>query len=309
MNKKTTLVLQTLTLLKREGFNVSAAERYISCFDLIASKGSFVLIIKLLFNIDGFSKEQATDMKNLSNLFSAYPLIIGKKTRHLYLQDSVLYSRYGINAVTENSFDDIISLDAYPAVLSSRGGYYVKIDGEKLRRLREERNISSGELADCVGVSRTMVYSYENSGFGATLNTIVKMEEYLDETLALPFEVFSIPPQKEHTFELGEEERYVFSRLEGIGFDIHPVKRAPFEAVTKVNDDFMLTKIDNVGKKALTVIKIIKEFSDIASCSAFIVSGSPNAKENVDGVPIIKNSELENMENRVEFLEVLEERR
>ncbi|MFQ5801080.1 MAG: transcriptional regulator [Candidatus Hydrothermarchaeales archaeon] len=309
MDRKKVLTLKTLKFLEREQFNVSVDDTKTSCFDLLARRRSFILMLRFLLNIDGLSEEHAEDMKALSGLFSAYPLLIGERTRHFDLQDGVLYGRYGINAMTVWTFENIISCSLYPLVISSRGGYYVRIDGEKLRRMRTEKNISVGELAECIGVSRTMVYSYENSGLGATLSTVLRLEEYLDDTLTLPLEVFSIPSPEEHEVSVEEPQKHVFARLEMIGFDIHPIRRAPFDAVTKGEEEFMLTKVDRKPSRTIKDIRIIKEVSDVASCTAFVVADWPKAKENVAGVPVIKSSELDRIESQDEFLETLEQRR
>jgi putative transcriptional regulator len=309
MDQKKTLTTQTFEFLEREQFSVSMMEARKSCFDIIARRGSFILMLKFLLNIDGLSEERAGDLKHLSSLFSAYPLLIGRKTRHFKMDDGVLYGRYGLNAVTIRTFEDVISQDQYPVVISSRGGYYVKLDRERLKRARMEQNVSVGELAEQVGVSRTMIYGYEHSSQGATLWTVLKLEEYLQEDLAAPVEVFTISIPEQRAVDTMTHQRQIFSRLEEIGFEIHPIRKAPFDAVTKNQDEFMLTKVDRKPKRTLKEIRIIKDVSDVASCTAFVVTDSSDAKESVDGIPIVKSSELNRMESSSEFLETLEHRR
>ena len=308
MDGRNDVVTQTRDLLEKERFNVTLADSRTSCFDLLARRRSFTMMLKFLLNIDSCSVGLAGDLKTVSNLFSACPLLIGERTRHQDMQDGVLYGRYGVNAVTPQTLFDVFSIDQYPVVNSSRGGYCVRIDGELLKRIRIERGLSVGELADGIGVSRTMIYSYEHSGFGATLSTVVKLEELLDEPLALPIEVFSIPPLEEHKVSVKELEKNVFLLLERIGFKIYPINRAPFDAVTTSGSEFMLTKVDSQSERCVRDLKIIRDVSSVAVCPAFVVTSSPDAKENFEGVPVIKNSELEEIKTPGEFLETLERR-
>jgi putative transcriptional regulator len=309
MDNRKDLITQTLNFLEDEQFNLSVMDSTSTCFDLMARRDSFIVMLKFLLNLDSFSEASAVDMKVLSSLLSAYPLLIGVRTRNFNLQDDVLYGRYGINAVTMNTFFNIFSQGVYPSVNSSRGGFYVKIDGEKLKMIRDDKNISVGELAEKIGVSRTMVYSYENMGLGATLSTVIKLEEYLGEALALPLEVFRIPGAADSEGRVEEAWNEVFLRLERIGFKIHPIRRAPFEAVTKSENESMLTKVDKRPNKTLKEIEIIKEVSGVVDCSAFVVTDSSKAKENLRGIPVIKSYELEKIESQSEFLETLEDRR
>lgn len=309
MMGKADLVQDFADFLRGEDFSVSTTDSHSSCFDVLARRNAFIVLLKLMLNIDGFRKDQADDMANVSNVFSAYPLIIGEKTRNFPLNDGVLYNRHGINAVSRETFEEIVLHGGLPVVSSSRGGYCVRIDGEKLKTYRKLLNISLGEVAEKVGVTRSMIYLYENSGFGASLDTAMMLEEFLDETLILPLEVFSVPSDRKGLFSLDETERNIYTRLEEMGFGIRPVKRAPFEAVIHDSEERMLTKLDRAPRATHKTIRVLKEVSDIASYSAFVISSSPRADENMGGIPIIKNSELERIGTREEFIETMDCRR
>lgn len=309
MDVKRLFISKVVELLEKERFNVSIMEGRVSCFDILAARRSFILLLKFLLNIDGLSEDQAADIKRLSSIFRAYPLIIGEKTRHFQMDDGVLYTRYGLNAITLKTFEDIIVREEYPVTLSSRGGYYVKIDREKLRRVRRERGISLGELAEHIGVSKTMVYAYEHSDQGATLLTVIKLEEYLGEDVTAVPEVFFIPAlEEDYAVTVKAHHEPIFTRLEEIGFEIQPIKRAPFDAVTKSEDDSILTKVDRRPERTLREIRLFKEISDLSGRSAFVVAESSDAKESVDGLPVIKLTELGRMETSAELLETLASR-
>ena len=55
----------------------------------------------------------------------------------------------------------------------------VRIDGEKLRRLRERRLWLIGDLAEKSGVHRNLISTYENGKSGAHPDTIRKLANAL----------------------------------------------------------------------------------------------------------------------------------
>ena len=56
----------------------------------------------------------------------------------------------------------------------------MRIDGQKLRRLRERRLWLIGDLAEKSGVHRNLISSYEHGKSGAHPDTIRKLAEALD---------------------------------------------------------------------------------------------------------------------------------
>lgn len=52
--------------------------------------------------------------------------------------------------------------------------------GEKIRTLRERKNISQKELGEAIGVSDVMISMYEQDKKRPSLPTIIKMAEYFD---------------------------------------------------------------------------------------------------------------------------------
>jgi predicted transcriptional regulator len=56
----------------------------------------------------------------------------------------------------------------------------VRIDGEKLRRLRERRLWLIGDLAEKSGVHRNLISTYEHGKSGAHPDTIRKLAKTLD---------------------------------------------------------------------------------------------------------------------------------
>ena len=55
----------------------------------------------------------------------------------------------------------------------------MRVDGEKLRALRDGKLMTSQELADLAGVSRDVIYRVENGRTGANQTSIKRMARVL----------------------------------------------------------------------------------------------------------------------------------
>src|SRR5690606_6847223 len=110
---------------------------------------------------DGFSLEQAQEIKMVANTLLASPLVVGVKSKNEYLEEDVVYERHGIPVIAMETFRNLIVDNLYPEVFAGRGGYYVQIDGQIIKELREEQDLSLKELADLAHVSRETIYKYE----------------------------------------------------------------------------------------------------------------------------------------------------
>ena len=55
--------------------------------------------------------------------------------------------------------------------------------GERICRLRNERNMSQGDLADALGVSRQSISKWETNGSVPDLDKLVKLSELFDISL------------------------------------------------------------------------------------------------------------------------------
>lgn len=306
MFNKKEILEKTINILERGNFIISRSYYDKSSFDVLARKRERILLIKVLVNIDSLDYKRAQEMFTLAKTLASSPLIIGIKTTQGKMENGVVYERYGIFAVTPQTFEDILLKNLPPLIFSHRGGYYVKIDGKILKKKRKERNLSLRDVADRIGVSRKTIYEYEHSNMCATLKTALKLEEYFETPIAKPIHIFSIARD---LFELKSE--YTgnpdLEKLRKIGFKVYPIKKAPFSALTKGKDEILLTKTLFGPYKLETKAKILKSISRTIKTQAFFVIKKTKQKC-IEGVPIIQRKELELMEEPQELIDILKER-
>ncbi len=312
MDERAELYSTVTETLRRSNFEISDRCKLRSCFDIFARKEILLLLIKILTNIDSLNQCSAREMRWLASMLSASPVVIGRRTRNSEMEEGLVYERFGVPAVNPETLESILIYNIFPLIFSSRGGYYVKINGDLLKKLRMERGLSLGDVADRIGVSRRTIYNYENNVAGATFDTALRLEEFLDESLATPLKIFAVPRELEEnkTFSCVEKGKSVLERLANIGFQVYPVKKAPFSALTVEEENVMLTEVARVRLKSLIrQAKLLRSISITTMTSAFfVVDSDKKAIRSLEGVPVVGKGELEEIEDAEELLERLKEK-
>lgn len=175
-----TVVDSVLKILEKAGFEVTdLVETKPRCFEIIAKREENILLVKVLYNIDSLKPEIAEDMKSLSILLNASPIIIGERFKFSYLDRGVVYNRYDLPVINTATLYDLIIDRIPPVIYSAPGGYYVKLDSEKIRDVWENLGISLGVLAKELGISRRGVKKYEE-GVDTSVENALKLEDLLE---------------------------------------------------------------------------------------------------------------------------------
>jgi len=317
------LLSECVEILQRFNFMVSQTFGR-SCFDILARKGNRKYLIKVLKNIDSLSYEQSRELLKLSRILGATPIIIGMRTRNLPMEDGVVYERHNIKAVTLRTFEAYLEGNP-PIVYAGRGGFFVNIDGETLRAVREKLNISVGELAEYCNVSRKMIYKYEQNLANPTIEVALKIEEYLDIPLIRGIsleidegDIEEIEVEGYRERDRAERERdfklYVLSIFKQLGFNTTEVKRAPFDAVVEKGDvkieeynlcNLVLTGIEErETEETRQKMLIVSKLSSVLNSGSLLVLEKEDSSS-IDYVKTINVRELERMEDASDLLEYI----
>jgi putative transcriptional regulator len=239
-------VVSIESLLRETGFTVSqtCCSRP-SCFDFAARKGETVVFIKLQPDIGSLSASDSEELRTISESVLASSILIGEKTREKPLEEDTVYSRYGILAVTSKTFESIVARKVSPLIQAGPGGYYVEVQGEAIKRRRQELGLSVGEVAEIVGVSRRTLYGYERGLAKASVAVAYNMIYALGIPVGRPVNVFEKPKARRKCF-LGKAKsvlarnrllQRVFRKL--ARYNIITVNRAPFDFVISVPEERM----------------------------------------------------------------------
>ena len=97
------------TILGRAGYKLSPPMALRSvCFDIVGRKDNIMLIVKVLGNVDALSRENAEEMKVLSEILGATPLVIGEKSSAGILEPGIVYSRFDIPIISNETLSDYV---------------------------------------------------------------------------------------------------------------------------------------------------------------------------------------------------------
>lgn len=314
MNKEL-LINRVVSILSRAGFIISdRCDIRPRSFDLAARRDDLLLLIKVLFNIDGLNEETANEMLFLSKHLNGNPIVIGEKSRDHSLEAGVAYLRYGVPAVDINTLDDYFTENIPPLVYAEHGGLYVNIDGKFLKEERIRKNISLGSLATSLGVSRRTISKYEEGEMAASVDVALKLEDRLDRGFAVAVNLFekrdSHTPKHEHV-EKGSLK--ILSQLTDMGFDVLPTSQAPFDAVSIPADrrDENGTILTGVGEFTSTMVKkahLMSSISEVALTQSLLIVRGGSKIRNIERTVVVEDTELKKYSDKDDLINLMQER-
>lgn len=298
------LFQKAISVLLIAGFEVSerCAIRPRS-FDLIAKKGGLLLIIKVSSPIDNVSEDIARDLDLIAGHLDGSPLIIGGRARDTDLERGAVYLRYGIIAINPETLYDYLVDGVPPLVYASPGGLYVNINGDVLRGLREQKNMSLGDLGAVLGVSRRTISKYE-SGMGTTLEIAIKIEEVFDSGV---IESIDLLKYTSHFAGKPQERLPVLALavLEQIGLELHALRRAPFQVLAIFRGEMILTGY-GTAEKVVKRAGLIGNLSAITHTHAMCVATDGPIRKKIGQTLIIGEEELHGIEDGEELIELFD---
>ena len=310
--KREELILRIRETLGKSGFFVSDPHNIRSIsFDIIARRDKELLIIKALSNIDSLSSDDAEELRILASALTGSPMVIGLHSSSGKLDGGILYSRFGIPIISEDTFHEHMLEGVPPFVYAAPGGLYVRLDGESLKRIRQEKNISLGMLAEIAGVSRKAIQMYE-SGMGAMIEIAAKIEEYLNEPIVMPLNPFSYTKEMARTLRTFDDfkglNRDVFEMLREIGYSVVPTIRCPFDALASEEDVLLLTGIEDNPTMTARKARVVGNISRVTEKKSVIFVRQETSIEAIDGTPLITKDELRRADDVDDVLELILQR-
>lgn len=325
-------------LLNTYGFKTSAIYDR-SCFDILARKDDILIILKILVNIDSLTSSQAEELSKIAGTFLASPIIIGFKSKHNYLEEDIVYERHEIPAISPQTLCNIIVNKIHPEVFAKRGGYYVKINGNLLKELREKNDLSLKELADISHVSRETIYKYEQGNSQTYPETAFLLEEVLDSPITLSINLLELNTKNSLDKKIQEPKELI-----KLGYAVKSSNKTPFDAISerKMNDKEILklkakleNKLDEIEKIRAEINKrtnannllitnmernrsekklneIAKQTADISSITghdALFVLEHEKDMDYIKKIPAIYTWELNDMDEIKDLLKLIKERK
>jgi putative transcriptional regulator len=282
------------SLLDRD-FEVLVTE---GCFN-IAAKNESLVLIKSLMNVDSFSEEHALSLRSISYFLSANPFVISIKNNREFLQDQTIYSRFHLPVMTPQTFENYLQDEKMEFFESAKGKHTSEVDVKKIRNERKERGFSLRELAQLVGISKKAMYEIEKSKTKPSAETISKIEDVLNTKIQISKKI----EQKIQAVYLkpsNESQRKVSKELSRIGIENSSAYSAPFEIIGKESFSVVTSSLTKE-------LPIMKKFANIVSSKAFLVS-KESKEDSMNGVPIVSEQELSELESPKDLKKRLKEK-
>jgi len=306
------LIQETRNILAKTGFYISDdnVSRLI-CFDIVARRDNQLIIIKILTNVDSFSKENARELMVLAKLLNGVPLLIGEHSSQKKIEPGIIYFRHNIPLVHISTLTDFFTEGIPPLIFAAPGGFYVNIDGEVLHKTREAKKISLGTLAEVAGVSRKAIQMYEN-GMSTMIDVAIRLEEFLDIPLVKPLEPFTINSKSEEIrIEITKStgiENEIFNQLKELGYNVVPTIHCPFDALTKDSKVLIITGVGKPNKKVTEKARALSNLSKITEYYSVMFLEKMLRKSNLEGTPIIHTAELKKIADSKDIITLISER-
>ncbi|MFX0188201.1 MAG: helix-turn-helix domain-containing protein [Candidatus Hodarchaeota archaeon] len=326
------------SLLKEAKFETfffkGAASKSIYCFDSLVKKDDSVFLIKIFPNIDNLNANIVKAIKKLSLLLNSKPILIGMKNRYQNLDDNTIYIREGLPFITLNTLENILRRNIYPYILARRGGGVIFLDGNLMKTIREQKNVSRKEISNEIGVTKRTVCSYENESMRPSLKIGEKILKILEnKSIFRKINLFkwqiklqSDEEKSDETRELSEFESGLQDIFEHIGISTIWYKKGqvPFELslFSKTytlgidqGDNFYplfsgVSQEDENDKITKININNLTKFANLFHKNAlFIVSDDFKIPDffKKSHIPIIKLKSLESLDNEEEFVEIFKD--
>ena len=286
------LINSTRQILIKAGYEVSSALALRSiCFDIVGRLDENLLIIKVLSNIDAFSRENAEEMKILADALKATPLLIGENSSSGPLESGIVYSRFKIPIISDKTLAEYLLEEVPPFIFAAPGGLYVKIDSALLKDIREKNGISLGVLAETAGVSRRTIQMYE-TGMGAMIDAALRLEEFLNTPIIEPLNPFDYKHEGVTGIKISATiESKPLAHMAQIGFSITPVMKSPFEAITQTQRITILTGLGPDDEKLVQKAMIASEISRIAGKHSLLIVVKKSSAGNISSTAVVSSEE------------------
>src|SRR5581483_1442527 len=312
---RATILALVRDLLSRAGYclSVETAMRPLA-FDVVARRDGQLLIVKVLTNVDGLSEPVAQELRLVARFLEAVPLVVGERSSSRPLEPGAVYARYGVHILAFETLQDYLEDGVEPLVYAAPGGFYVNLDGVRLRALREARGLSLGDLAQAAGVSRRAIGMYEE-GMGAMVEVAQRLEEFLDEPLARPHNPF-LPAKPEGPEQAAPQEPFpdtfegvVLRALAEMGFRVATTQKSPFAAIGRDDEAVVLTGFADGSPEAPKRAAATANLSEVTETYGVVFVERTTTRVAFEGTPVVSREEVVRFADPEDLLRLLTERK
>ncbi len=310
------VIAKIVELLYEKGLEMSRPyinER--SSINIVARSGDKLLLIKALNHASELRSSCAAEIKKASYALRGSPLVVSERDGSHEIDKESVYEKQGLYIVHPEALRDYFE-GRRQYVYHKGGRFYVKINGKKLREIRESIGLSLGGLASLLGVTRKAVYEYEKEEMDATIDVASKLYEilnrYVGEEALQAFKPIDILDKTLSIEDKGSRrsegsksrlQEEVALKLSRLGFSIFQFREAPFNIIAKRNGErgrtLLILTLEAFSNKFREELEVLREVAEVARVKKLVVTRRASLEEGV-----ISARELDDMSSPEELIEV-----
>ncbi len=281
------------------GYRVTMAS---GCFDMMARK-YHSLALKVLLNVDSFTHSEADDLKAISYFLGTSPFIVGERANRYELEESVVYERFGIAAMSPETFSRFVE-GVMPSIRSRRGGYTVRADGPAMKKAMESMGISVFDLSSSSGIARKTLYKCRKGG-SIDIGTCGEIEKAVGAPISVDMDVERFRGFMQREPRSGFK-KVLSSHLERMGFMFSFLSRSPFNLVMREQES-LVSLVGSDRKRLISHAGVLEDLERGFDLNPVFITAHGHDRC-IEGIPAISLKEVSGMNSSREFIESVEER-
>lgn len=147
-------------------------------------------LIRVVEDTSELNHKGFRDLLAGSAVLGVSTLVVSEKIDNEKIEPGIVFEKHGVRVVNLETFRAYLSGEKI-SVYEWRGSFYIKIDGRRLRELRERAGMSIGDLAERLRVSRKTVYEYERGEMDPDIDHGELLVDFFGEEIAGSLDLFS----------------------------------------------------------------------------------------------------------------------
>ncbi len=221
-------------VMRRAGYRAEIIEYPSSrrTIDVVSGREDSRILIRVVDDAATITRSDAEELRKAAEAYEATPLIVARSINGYEAEEDVVYDKQGLNVIGFEVLEQYFLRGEKPLIYNIRGHYCVRINPEKLREKRLSMNMSLGEAARLLGVTRRTVYLYEHGLEHVSIETAERMIEVFGEDVIEPIDVAE--PMR------GAEKTYY-------------LKRTPVDAVARLRDVVLSIVVGSGNRRRVRV--------------------------------------------------------
>ena len=256
--------------------------------------------VKVTLDLSALSNQEISDMLSFSKTLGSKPVIVSEYDRRIDMHDDVVYEKNTIPAVNSNTLEGLLGGDPSLFIVGKRGDFYVRIDGEKLRLRRLEKNLSLGEISEVLGVSRKAVYEYERGSFDVSVEVAERLLELFGDDITKPYDLFEEEVGSHETRTPRPDNRLedrIMKVLSTLGLSVYHAKKTFVDVLGKGEDAHVLVSVEHTRSKAsieekLSQLEKLRHFREVRRIVVVEHAGK-NVSPDDEDIVVYRGDEVE----------------